>query len=122
MRRGALLNEAQNIGMSPTSVAGGEKALGNCELIAGFCGPGSVTLAGWFLVLISPCGGSSGLPKLAALAAVATEPAAAAASTVRRDTESMDFSFRQNLRTGTTTRHKMQNSDNCGAAASDHKR
>src|SRR5580700_4684276 len=60
MRRGALLNEAQNIGMSPTSVAGGEKAPGNCELIAGFCGPGSVTLAGWFLVLISPCGGSCG--------------------------------------------------------------
>src|SRR5215472_2639732 len=99
MRRGALLNDAQNIGMSPTSVAGGEKAPGNCELIAGFCGPMSVTLDGWFLVLISPCGGSSGLPKLAALAAVAavaSEPAAAAASMARRDTESIDLSFRQN--------------------------
>src|SRR5271165_2734040 len=99
MRRGALLNDAQNIGMSPTSVAGGEKAPGNCELIAGFCEPGSVTLDGLLLVLISPCGGASGLPKLAALAAaaVATEPAAAAASTARRDTESIVLSFRQNV-------------------------
>ena len=62
MRRGALLNEAQNIGMSPTSVAGGENAWGNCEAIAGFCGPGSVKLEGLPSVLIWPCGGSSGLP------------------------------------------------------------
>src|SRR6516164_9794171 len=98
MRRGALLNDAQNIGMSPTSVAGGEKAPGNCELIAGFCGPISVALEGCSLVLISPCGGASGLPKLAALAAVAadaSEPAAATASMARRDTVSMDLSFRQ---------------------------
>src|SRR5215472_10777230 len=91
MRRGALLNEAQNIGMSPTSVGGGENALGNCEASAGFWGPGSVKLDGLPVVLIWPCGGSSGLPKLAALAAaaVATVPAAAAASTPRRDTGSM---------------------------------
>src|SRR6516164_7452007 len=78
MRRGALLKDAQNIGMSPTSVGGGENAPGNCEASAGFCGPGSVKL--------------DGLPKLAALAAAAavtTVPAAAAASTPRRDTGSM---------------------------------
>src|SRR5277367_979353 len=98
MRRGALLKEAQNNGEEPTSVGGGEKALGNCEAIAGFCGPGSVTLDGLAVVLIWPCGGSSGLPKLAALAveaAVATEPIAAAASTLRRDTASISVSFRQ---------------------------
>src|SRR5215475_14356683 len=92
MRRGALLNEAQNIGMSPTSVGGGENALGNCEASAGFCGPRSVELDGLGVVLDWPCGGSSGLPKLAAFAAaaaVATVPAAAAASTPRRDTGSM---------------------------------
>src|SRR6516165_6647975 len=92
MRRGALLNDAQNIGMSPTSVGGGENAPGNCDDSAGFCGPGSVKLDGFPVVLIWPCGGSSGLPKLAALAAaaaVATVPAAAAASTPSRDTGSM---------------------------------
>src|SRR5262245_9354626 len=86
MRRGALLKVDQNIGMSPTSVGGGENALGNCEANGGFCGPGSVKLDGLFVVLIWPCGGSSGLPKVAALAAaaaVATVPAAAAASTPR---------------------------------------
>src|SRR5258708_29883993 len=62
MRRGALLNDAQLSGMLPTSVAGGENAPGNRSLIAGFCGPGSVTLLG-FLALIAPCGGSFGLPK-----------------------------------------------------------
>src|SRR5271157_1068251 len=92
MRRGALLKDAQNIGMSPTSVGGGENAPGNCEASAGFCGPGSVKLDGLAVVLIWPCGGSSGLPKLAALAAaaaVATVPAAAAASTPRRETGSI---------------------------------
>src|ERR1700741_4411973 len=63
MRRGALLNDAQLSGMLPTSVGGGENAAGNWSLIAGFCGPGSLTLLG-FLALIAPCGGSFGLPKL----------------------------------------------------------
>jgi hypothetical protein len=97
MRRGALLKEAQNIGMSPTLVAGGEKALGNCEESDGFWGPGSVKLDGLAVVFIWPCGGSSGFPKrgaaLAAAAAVATVPAAAAASTRRRDTVSINLSF-----------------------------
>src|SRR5882672_9337947 len=46
--------------------------------------PGSVTLAG-FLALIAPCGGSSGLPKEAAAAAVVdiAAPAAAVARTSR---------------------------------------
>src|ERR1700680_1391138 len=66
MRRGALLNDAQLSGMLPTSVAGGENAFGNWSLIAGFCGPGSMTLLG-FLALIAPCGGSFGLPKLISL-------------------------------------------------------
>src|SRR5262249_12184606 len=91
MRRGALLKDAQNIGMSPIFVAGGENAAGNCEAIAGFCGPGSVKLDGLPVVLIAPCGGSSGLPNVAATAAVATVPAAAAASTLRRDTGSIEM-------------------------------
>src|SRR5262245_46559601 len=98
MRRGALLKVDQNIGMSPTSVGGGENALGNCEANGGFCGPGSVKLDGLFVVLIWPCGGSSGLPKVAALAAaaaVATVPAAAAASMPRRDTGSMHMPPRE---------------------------
>src|ERR1700754_3122908 len=66
MRRGALLNDAQVSGMSPTSVGGGENADGNWSLMAGFCGPGSMTLLG-FLALIAPCGGSFGLPKLISL-------------------------------------------------------
>src|ERR1700682_506165 len=94
MRRGALLNDAQNIGMSPILVAGGENAAGNCDAMAGFCGPMSVTLAGLPVVLIAPCGGSSGLPNVAAFAAtaaVATVPAAAAAaSKSRRDTGSIE--------------------------------
>src|SRR5882757_11479585 len=95
MRRGALLNDAQVSGMLPTSVAGGENADGNCSLIAGFCGPGSVMLLG-LVALIAPCGGSFGLPKAigcftgVALAvvmdtAVATPPKAVAASTSRLD-------------------------------------
>src|SRR6201991_3270142 len=94
MRRGALLNDAQVSGMSPTSVGGGENADGNWSLMAGFCGPGSVTLLG-FLALIAPCGGSFGLPKLISLftgvaasavgivAAVTTPPAAVAANLSR---------------------------------------
>jgi hypothetical protein len=61
--RGALLNEAQNIGKSPTSVAGGEKAPGNWLESTGLLGPGSLTLAGLLSVLMAPCGGSSGFPK-----------------------------------------------------------
>src|SRR6266436_5966013 len=93
MRRGALLNDAQLSGMPPTSVGGGENADGNWSLIAGFCGPGSLTLLG-FLALIAPCGGSFGLPKLISLvtgvafavvivAAVTTPPTAVAASMSR---------------------------------------
>src|ERR1700748_2090840 len=66
MRRGALLKDAQVSGMSPTSVGGGENALGNWSRIAGFCGPGSTMLLG-FLALTAPCGGSFGLPKLISL-------------------------------------------------------
>src|ERR1700738_790902 len=94
MRRGALLNDAQLSGMLPTSVAGGENAAGNWSLIAGFCGPGSMTLLG-FLALIAPCGGSFGFPKLMSLftgvaasavvivAAVTTPPTAVAANMSR---------------------------------------
>src|SRR5260370_10315898 len=93
MRRGALLNDAQLSGMLPTSVGGGENACGNWSLMAGFCGPGSLTLLG-FLALIAPCGGSFGLPKLISLftgvafavvivAAVTTPPTAVAASMSR---------------------------------------
>src|SRR5712672_2390517 len=80
--------------MSPTSVGGGENAAGNWSLIAGFCGPGSVTLLG-FLALIAPCGGSFALPKAISLftgvaasavvivAAVITPPTAVAANMSR---------------------------------------
>src|ERR1700751_5650351 len=95
MRRGALLNDAQLSGMLPTSVAGGENAAGNWSLIAGFCGPGSLTLLG-FLALIAPCGGSFGFPKVMSLftgvalaagmlAAVTTPPTAAAVKASRLD-------------------------------------
>src|ERR1700746_4197441 len=76
MRRGALLNDAQVSGMLPVSVAGGENAAGNWSLMAGFCGPGSVTLAG-FVAFSAPCGGSSGLPKEAARASAESTEAAA---------------------------------------------
>src|SRR5450631_1213027 len=79
MRFGALLNDAQNIGMSLTSVGGGDRADGNWLPIAGFCGPGSVRLAGLPLVLMAPCGGSSGFPKDAARAVVAAAAIAPAA-------------------------------------------
>src|SRR5258706_7565650 len=93
MRRGALLNDAQLSGMPPTSVGGGESADGTWSVIAGFCGPGSLTLLG-FLALIAPYGGSFGLPKLISLftgvafavfivAAVTTPPTAVAASMSR---------------------------------------
>src|SRR6202023_1235745 len=94
MRRGALLNDAQLSGMLPTSVGGGENAAGNWSLIAGFCGPGSLTLL-LFLALIAPCGGSFGLRKLISLftgvaasavvivAAVTTPPTAVAANISR---------------------------------------
>src|ERR1700756_4372689 len=98
MRRGALLNDAQVSGMLPTSVAGGENADGNWSLIAGFCGPGSLTLLGFF-ALIAPCGGSFGLPKLmsaftgvsgigaasaVAIVAAVAAPAAAVAANMSR--------------------------------------
>src|SRR5258708_9766924 len=95
MRFDALLNVAQGSGMLPTSVAGGDCGEGNWPAIAGFCGPGSVMLAGLSLALTAPCGGRSGLPKdwACAFAAAATsEPAAVAASRVRRDTISMTVS------------------------------
>jgi hypothetical protein len=91
MRRGAVLNEAQICGMLPTSVAGGEKADGSSFLIDGSCGPGSVTLAG-FLPLIAPCGGSSGLPKEPARAAVADIAAPAAAVTMTSRLENIALS------------------------------
>src|SRR5580692_11125662 len=87
MRRGALLNDDHGICMPPTSVAGGDVAEGNWLARAGFCGPGSTTLAG-FVALIAPCGGRSGLPKLCAcafVAAAARVPAAVAPRRPRRD-------------------------------------
>jgi len=67
-------------------VGGGETAEGNWLEMASLCGPGSVRLAG-LLALIAPCGGSSGLPKEAARAAVAViaAPAAVAANIMRLD-------------------------------------
>jgi len=69
----------------------GLEIAGNCDAIAGFCGPGSVKLDGLPVVLIAPWGGWSGLPNVCATAAVATVPAAAAASTLRRDTGSIEM-------------------------------
>jgi hypothetical protein len=86
MRLWALLKEAQNCDMSPTSVAGGLTAFGNCDWRAGFCGPGSLRPPG--LLLTAPSGGSSGLPNVAACAEPAASnapPAAAVASTSRRE-------------------------------------
>src|SRR6266853_642873 len=76
IRFGALLNDAQNCGMSFVSVAGGDDAAGNWSAIAGLCGPGSVRLAGFF-ALTAPCGGSSGLPNEAARAPTERTDAAA---------------------------------------------
>jgi hypothetical protein len=61
--------------------------------MAGFCGPGSLTLLG-FLALIAPCGGSFGFPKVISLftgvasavlivAAVIAPPTAVAANMSR---------------------------------------
>src|ERR1700722_9854941 len=85
-RFGALLNEAQSIGMPPTSVAGGNCAEGNCLPIASLCGPGSLRFPGP-LALMAPCAGWSGLPKDAAceVLVVITAPAADTASTSRLD-------------------------------------
>src|SRR5690349_8623718 len=89
MRLEALLNDAQFCGRPPTSVAGGDTASGNWPAIAGFCGPGSLRLRGFWAALIAPWGGRSGLPKVCALtlaAAPASKPPAAdAASRARRE-------------------------------------
>ncbi len=86
IRLGALLNDVQNCGRSPTSVGGGLCAAGNWRARSRFCGPGSAILAG-FVALTAPCGGSSGLPKepgrAATLAAEAIAPAAAALNMTR---------------------------------------
>src|SRR6266404_753159 len=84
MRFGALLKEAQSIGMPPTSVAGGNCADGNWLPSASLCGPGSLRFPGP-LALMAPCGGWSGLPNEAALAALAviTAPAADTANISR---------------------------------------
>src|SRR6266404_3558039 len=95
MRLGALLNDAQGIPMLPTSVAGGDCGEGNWLAITGFCGPGSVILAGLFLALMAPCGGKSGLPKDWAwtfVAAPMSEPPAVTASRPRRDMGFMTLS------------------------------
>src|SRR5689334_8213921 len=92
MRLEALLKEAQFCGRPPTSVAGGDTADGNWLARAGFCGPGSLRLRG-FWALIAPCGGRSGLPKVCALtlaAAPASKPPAAdAASRARRENDTI---------------------------------
>jgi hypothetical protein len=97
MRLGELLKDAQNIGRSPTSVGGGDCAEGNWLAMAGFCGPGSVTLAGFF-ALTAPWGGSSGLPNVAgwalaaaAIAPVAMAPVAVAASMSRLENIARSF-------------------------------
>src|ERR1700747_3702170 len=84
MRFGALLNDAQVVGIPPTSVAGGDSADGNWSASVRFCGPGSVRLQGP-LALTAPSGGSSGLPKEAAFAVdtVIAAPIADAASRFR---------------------------------------
>src|SRR5260370_19896300 len=64
--RGALLKDAQNSGRSPMSVGGGVNAFGNWLAIGWFCGPGSTIPRGFAWALTTPCGGSAGLPKVAA--------------------------------------------------------
>ena len=91
MRRGAKLNEAQNTGMLPTSVGGGSRKAGIVSASPVSCGPGIVSVLG-LVTLTAPCGGRSGLPKLAArttVAPIAAPPAAVAASTPRRDSSFM---------------------------------
>ena len=94
MRFGALLNDAQNIGMSLTSVGGGDCAEGNCPASGGFRGPGSLVLAELPRVLTAPRGGSSGLPKLAARAAVSALATPLAASMVRREITGLSSCYR----------------------------
>src|SRR5205085_6968691 len=99
IRFGALLNDAQNCGRSPTSVAGGEDAAGNWSASTGLCGPGSVTLAG-FAALTAPCGGSSGLPNEDARASAeridaAARPAAPAPNRLRLVTSTTTISSNQ---------------------------
>src|SRR5260221_13282890 len=94
IRLGALLNDPQNSGMSPTSVAGGLWNEGNWLSSAGFFGPGSDRPAG--LALIAPCAGESGLPNEAAWAAVAktaAPPAAPSARISRREKGTTDLSL-----------------------------
>src|SRR3977135_343644 len=99
MRFGALLNDAQNCGRSPTSVGGGEDAAGNRSARAGLCGPGAVTLAGFF-AFNAPCGGSSGLPNEDARASAertdaAASPAAPAPNRLRLVTSTTTISTEQ---------------------------
>src|SRR6201987_2361304 len=75
IRFAALLNDAQNCCRSFVEVAGGDTAAGNWSAIAGYCGPGSVKLAG-FCALTAPCGGRSGLPNPCARAVERTDAAA----------------------------------------------
>src|SRR5437763_13926653 len=87
IRFGALLNDAQNCGRSPTSVAGGDDAAGNRSASTGLCGPGSVTLAGFF-AFNAPCGGASGVPNEGARASgcgadAAERPAVASPNRLR---------------------------------------
>src|SRR5258707_9602232 len=69
-RFGALLKDAQSIGMPPTSVAGGKSARGKWLPIAGLFRAGSAKLPPPLAVL-APCGGKGRLPQEAAPAAVA---------------------------------------------------
>src|SRR5207245_2259208 len=105
IRFGALLNDAQNCGMTFVSVAGGDDAAGNWSAIAGLCGPGSVRLAGFF-ALTAPCGGSSGVPNEAAPAPAertdaAASPPAPAPSRPRLVTSTMTFSTETVIVNGT---------------------
>src|SRR6266550_2816980 len=102
IRFGALLNDAQNCGRSPTSVAGGDDAAGNWSASTGLCGPGSVTLAG-FAALTAPCGGSSGLPNAAARASAertdaAASPAAPAPNRLRLVTSTTAISTKHQVK------------------------
>src|SRR5271167_3201187 len=98
MRFDARLNEVQNCGMPPTSVAGGLRNDGMLLASAGSCGPRSTSASG-LVTLMAPCGGSSGFPNVAACArvaaaAVAAPPAAAVVRTLRREMSFMISSAR----------------------------
>src|SRR5271156_4059755 len=93
-RRGAMLNDDQNCGMPPTSVAGGLMKEGRLSAIAGFCGPGSEIAAA--VAFTAPCGGKSGLPNTApaacaAAAVIITPPVAPVAKIDLRDNLDMTF-------------------------------